>query len=73
MRRNEMDGRALCRKWTELNQDLAFKWKVECRNAVELKNMRKYLFRIKRNWENKIQREVGELMSIELRNAFNLV
>jgi hypothetical protein len=59
----------LCRKWTGLNQDLAFRGKIGCRNAVELKNMRKYLFRIKRNWEKKIQREVGELMSIELRNV----
>jgi hypothetical protein len=31
-------------------------------NAVELKFMGKHLFRAKGKWENKIKKEVGELM-----------
>jgi hypothetical protein len=61
-RKEEVEGRVLCKKWFGLDQDLAFKKIVGRKNAVELSNMRKYLFRFKGKRENKIKKGVGELM-----------
>jgi hypothetical protein len=48
----------LCKTWTGLDQDLTFKKLVGCKNAVKLKNIGKYLLRVKGKWENKIKKKV---------------
>jgi hypothetical protein len=53
---------SLCKKWMGLDQHLAFKKITDRKNAVELKNMGQYLFRVNGKWENKIKKEAEELM-----------
>jgi hypothetical protein len=50
----------LCKKWMGLDQDLAFDKIIGYKNAVELKNVGKHLFRVKAKWENRIKKEVEE-------------
>jgi hypothetical protein len=42
------------RKWLIVNEEVAYKTKKKCTNAVELRNIGKYLYKIKCQWENEI-------------------
>lgn len=44
----------MCSKWLCVNQDLAYKRIIKCRNVRELKRIEKYLLKFRCKWENKI-------------------
>jgi hypothetical protein len=44
----------LSSKWPNVNEDVAYKRIRNCINAVELRNIGKYLYKIICKWENKI-------------------
>jgi hypothetical protein len=45
----------LSRKWQIINEELAYKKINNCTNAVELRNLGTYLYKIKYKWENRIK------------------
>jgi hypothetical protein len=45
----------LSRKWQIINEELAYKKINICTNTVELRNLGRYLYKIKCKWENRIQ------------------
>jgi hypothetical protein len=46
--------RFLSRKWLIVNEEVTYKRAINCTNAVELRNIGKYLYEIRCKWENKI-------------------
>jgi hypothetical protein len=42
------------RKWFNINPDVAGKITINCNIAVESRNMGEYLYKIGRNWDNKV-------------------
>jgi hypothetical protein len=45
----------LSRKWQEINEEVAYNKIINCTNTVELKNLGRYLYKIKCKWENRIK------------------
>jgi hypothetical protein len=45
----------LSRKWQVINEELAYKEIINCTNTVKLRNLGRYLCRIKCKWENIIK------------------
>jgi hypothetical protein len=45
----------LSRKWQIINEELAYKKIINCTNTVELRNLGRYLYKIKCKWENRIK------------------
>jgi hypothetical protein len=45
----------LSRKWLIINEELAYKNIINCTNTVELRNLGRYLYKIKCKWENTIK------------------
>jgi hypothetical protein len=45
----------LSRKWQIINEELAYNKIINCTNTVELRNLGKYLYKIRRKWENIIK------------------
>jgi hypothetical protein len=45
----------LSRKWQTVNKELAYNKIINCTNTVELRNLGKYLYKIKYAWENRIK------------------
>jgi hypothetical protein len=46
----------LSRKWQIINEELAYKEIINCTNTVELRNLGRYLYKIKCKWENRIKK-----------------
>jgi hypothetical protein len=46
----------LCKKWLDLNQDLVLKKIINFCSVLDLRNIGKYLFRVKGKYENKIKK-----------------
>jgi hypothetical protein len=44
----------LSRKWQIINVELVYKKIINCTNTVELRNLGRYLYKIKCKWENRI-------------------
>jgi hypothetical protein len=44
----------LSRKWLVVNEEVAYERIINCANAVELRDIGKYLYKIRYKWENKI-------------------
>jgi hypothetical protein len=47
-------GQVLSIKWLIVNEEVTYKRTINCNNFVELKNIGKYLYKIRCKWENKI-------------------
>jgi hypothetical protein len=45
----------LSRKWQIINEELGYKKIINCTNTVELRNLGRYLYKIKCKWENRIK------------------
>jgi hypothetical protein len=45
----------LSRKWQTINEELSYKIIINCTNSVELRNLGRYLYKIKCKWENRIK------------------
>jgi hypothetical protein len=45
----------LSRKWQIINEELAYEKIINCTNTVELRNLSRYLYKIKCKWENRIK------------------
>jgi hypothetical protein len=45
----------LSRKWQIINEELAYKKIINYTNTVELRNLDRYLYKIKCKWENRIK------------------
>jgi hypothetical protein len=43
----------LSRKWRIINEELAYKEIINCTNTVELRNLGRYLYKIKFKWKNR--------------------
>jgi hypothetical protein len=43
----------LSRKWQIINEELAYKKIINCTNTIELRNLVRYLYKIKCKWENR--------------------
>jgi hypothetical protein len=50
----EVEGTIFSSKWLSKNEDLAYKRKIKCVTATELRNTQKSLCKIRCKWENKI-------------------
>jgi hypothetical protein len=46
----------LSKKWHIINKEQAYKKIINCTNAIELKNLSRYLYKIKCKWENRIKK-----------------
>jgi hypothetical protein len=55
----------LRRKWLMLNECIAYKKIINCKNIIELRNIRVYLYKIKCKCENKIRNISSELVKGE--------
>jgi hypothetical protein len=44
----------LSREWLIVNEEVTYKRMINFTNAVELRDMGKYLYKIRCKWENKI-------------------
>jgi hypothetical protein len=49
------ETRRLSRKWQIINEEVAYKKIINCTNTVELRNLGRYLYKIKCKWENRIK------------------
>jgi hypothetical protein len=45
----------LSRKWQIINEELEYNKIINCTNTVELRNLGRYLYKIKSKWENRIK------------------
>jgi hypothetical protein len=45
----------LSRKWQRINEELAYKIIINSTNTIELRNLGRYLYKIKCKWENGIK------------------
>jgi hypothetical protein len=53
----------LSSKWLNINEDIVYKRIISCTYVADLRNIGKYLYKIRSKWENKISNilsEVGE-------------
>jgi hypothetical protein len=41
--------------WLNINEDLAYRKIISCRDVNKIKSLGKYLFKIKCKWENKVR------------------
>jgi hypothetical protein len=62
MLRNKWREQFLSSKWLNINEDVAYKRKMNCTSVVELRNTGKYLYKIVCKWENKT--ELQESLSL---------
>jgi hypothetical protein len=45
----------LSRKWLTVNEESAYKKIINCTNAVKLRNIGNYRYKVRCKWENKIR------------------
>jgi hypothetical protein len=43
--------------WPNINEDIAYKKIIGCKNVKKIKLLGKYLFKVKCKWENKVRRD----------------
>lgn len=61
----------LCNKLLSINEDLAYKKTVNCTSVVDLKTIRKYLYRIRCKEENNISK-IGLYFFLPSSNLFTI-
>jgi hypothetical protein len=57
----------LSRKWQIINEELAYKKIINVTNTIELRDLGRYLYKIKCKWENRIkefQLEVSKFIEL---------
>jgi hypothetical protein len=45
----------LSKKWQIIKEELAYKKTINCTNTIDLRNLGRYLYKIKCKWENRIK------------------
>jgi hypothetical protein len=46
----------LCKRWLDINEDVAHKKMLSCANKMTVTNMGKFLFRVLCKWERKVRK-----------------
>jgi hypothetical protein len=46
----------LCKRWLDINEEVAYRKMLICTNKMMVKNMGKFLFRVQCKWERKVKK-----------------
>jgi hypothetical protein len=52
---NDWRTEMLCRRWLDINEEVAYRKMLSCTNKMTVKNMGKFLFRVQCKWEMKVK------------------
>jgi hypothetical protein len=46
----------MCKRWLDINQEVAYRKMLSCTNKMMVNNMGKFLFRVPCKWERKVKK-----------------
>jgi hypothetical protein len=46
----------MCKKWLDVNEEVAYRKMLSCRSKMMVENMGKFLFRVQCKWERKVKK-----------------